>query len=121
MKPEDVYSLLIKEVNEYGGFIWHISKYKSHYIKFRDTRLGSIRIADHKGRDKYKYKYDIDADKSESEIKQLTAEISFKIYEHTLSIPDFNKNNFIVYDENIMGYIKVENMQEYKKHILKRK
>lgn len=34
----------------------------SIYLKFEDTKLGSIRISDHTGKSKYAYKLNIDSD-----------------------------------------------------------
>ena len=43
-KVNDTFMSVLKP---YGALEWHKSKYNSYYIKFKDTRLGSIRIADH--------------------------------------------------------------------------
>ena len=45
-----------------GGdiYIYHVSKWNSVYLKFRDPGMKSIRIGDHKGREKYKYKWNLD-------------------------------------------------------------
>lgn len=46
-KVNDAFMSVLKQ---YGALEWHKSKYNSYYIKFKDTRLGSTRIADYDGR-----------------------------------------------------------------------
>lgn len=48
----------LKDTN-IGSYPWYISKGQSVYIRFDDPRMGSIRIADHKAKEKYKYKFNI--------------------------------------------------------------
>jgi hypothetical protein len=38
---------VINAMEKYGVWIYHISKYDSVYLKFKDTKMGSVRIADH--------------------------------------------------------------------------
>jgi hypothetical protein len=52
-------SLKEKDIDAY---LWHKATTGSVYIRFKDNRLGSIRIGDHKGISKYKYKYNIRCD-----------------------------------------------------------
>lgn len=51
---------LLKEFEPLGIYIYHVSTWDSVYIKFAHNELRSIRIGDHKGRQKYKYKWNID-------------------------------------------------------------
>lgn len=55
---------LIKLLAEVGikAYIWHKANAGSVYIRFEDNRMGSIRIANHKERDRYKYKFNIRTD-----------------------------------------------------------
>lgn len=55
---------LVQSLNDKGikCYIYHQSKYNSVYVKFEDERMRSVRIADHKGREKYKYKFNLRAD-----------------------------------------------------------
>ena len=50
---------LLKELEDLGAWVYHISKYGSVYIKFEDEKLRSLRVADHPGRKKYKYKWNL--------------------------------------------------------------
>lgn len=59
----------LKRLNSLGAYIYHESVGGSVYIKFRDERMGSIRIADHPGRKKYKYRWNLRVDIEESRVK----------------------------------------------------
>lgn len=44
-------------------YLYHVSNSgNSFYIRFKDARIGSIRISDHEGRDRYRYKYNLRSD-----------------------------------------------------------
>ena len=45
-----------------GCYVWHNAKHGSAYIRFDDPRIGSIRIADHKGRGHLSYRWNIRSD-----------------------------------------------------------
>lgn len=40
-------------------YVYHKALTGSVYIKFKDERIGSLRIADHPGRKKYKYRWNL--------------------------------------------------------------
>ena len=107
---------LLKELKEFGDIDWHESKHSSRYIKFRDTRLGSIRIADHKGRSKYSYTYELTDISTEEEINEVINSIKFK----SMTINGFDPKNFIVYDSKIRAYITLSTFKEYKDHVLRK-
>lgn len=49
------------ELRDLGPYVYHRSySTTSVYVKFADSRLRSLRIADHRGIKKYKYKWNID-------------------------------------------------------------
>ncbi len=56
-------SLLLTKI---GGdiYLYHVSRWNSVYLKFRDEGMKSIRIGDHTGREKYKYKWNLEIDGS---------------------------------------------------------
>lgn len=65
MKLKQIAEDLILNLNDLDieCYIYYESRLKnSYYIRFEDARIGSIRISDHNGRDKYRYKYNIRAD-----------------------------------------------------------
>lgn len=49
---------ILEELEFLGIYITAVSRYSSVYFKFADYRLGSIRLADHKGRP-YNYKWNL--------------------------------------------------------------
>ena len=55
---------LVLELNEIGieAYIWHIATTGSVYIRFGDQRMCSIRIGNHRGRNKLRYKYNLRSD-----------------------------------------------------------
>ena len=53
---------LLNTLKDKGIYLYHVSRYDSVYLKFKDERLGSIRIADHTGRTKYRYKWNLEID-----------------------------------------------------------
>lgn len=60
----NVANKLIDELKQIGvsAYIYHEATTGSVYIRFDDQRMGSVRIANHQGRDKLKYKFNIRAD-----------------------------------------------------------
>lgn len=107
---------LLKELKEFGAIDWHESKHSSRYIKFKDTRLGSIRIADHKGRSKYSYTYELTDISTEEEINEVINSIKFK----SMTINGFDQKNFIVYNSKIRAYITLSTFKEYKDYVLRK-
>lgn len=45
-----------------GAYVWHVATTGSVYVRFEDHRIGSVRIGDHTGIDKYQYKFNIRSD-----------------------------------------------------------
>lgn len=120
MSPKQANDILIKELKSYGAIEWHASKFNSHYIKFKDTRLGSIRIGDHKGRDRYSYTYEIFTDTmSDFQIEEKFKSIKGSIVMKSNLIEDFDPKRFIVYSVSSGSYVEAKNFNQYKNHILK--
>lgn len=61
---EGVANNLVLELNNIGieAYVWHVATTGSAYIRFNDNRMCSIRLGDHKGRNKLKYKYNLRSD-----------------------------------------------------------
>lgn len=62
---EQITNDLILNLNECDikCYLYHISsKRNSFYIRFEDARIGSIRISDHEGIDRYRFKYNLRSD-----------------------------------------------------------
>lgn len=86
------------------------------YLKFRDSRIGSIRIANHTGRQKYSYKWDIDCNNtSEQELDDIYNDVLTRIH----SLPYFDPQVYLVYSQSLSEYIEVPDYETYKKYILK--
>jgi len=50
---------ILEELAPLGIYINVVSQHSSTYFKFTDTRLGSLRMADHKGRAKYNFRWNL--------------------------------------------------------------
>ena len=111
MKTTEVYNILFQALEGLGAIKWHISLYGSCYLKFKDTRLGSVRIAAHQGREKYNYKYNIFTNNNsniQEQINNIVSEITAK----SLFILNFNSESYIVYDKDL-GYVGVNSYTDY--------
>jgi len=117
MQCIQIYNLLLKALQPYGSIPWYTAATGSMYIKFRDTRLGSIRIADHPARGQYSYKYELSPTSTNEEID----EVYFSVIQHTYRIPGFNPSVFIVYDQYLRQYIELDTLEIYRDFILKPK
>ena len=117
-KVNDAFMSVLKP---YGALEWHKSKYNSYYIKFKDTRLGSIRIADHDGRKKYSYTYQVfTQNKTQDELIIEIETIIEKIIIKSKMIKNFDPHKYIVYDTRINQYIILNKKKEYYDYILKK-
>ena len=56
----NIVETLLRELKSISPYIYHVSRWNSVYLKFQDKRLGSVRIGDHSGREKYRYKWNIE-------------------------------------------------------------
>ena len=111
----DIFDQLMKELKPLGAIKWHTSKTNSIYIKFKDVRLGSIRISDHKGRTQYNYTYELNENSTKSDILAVIGNIKAK----SRILSNFNPEHFIVYSKTQQRYIQLNNFNEYKNYILK--
>ena len=95
IKRKELYisDVLVESLKDYGAIKWHKNDNHSFYIKFRDVRLGSIRIANHKGRNKYHYTYEIYKD--DKDIERKIDDTIHSIIEKSKSIKDFNPTDVL--------------------------
>lgn len=105
-------AFFLEALKDYGILLWHTSSNgKSTYLKFKDSRLGTIRISNHECQKKYNYSccfnYDVDSEKTKQEIVE-------KIKERAKQIKGFNKNKFIVKSINGVDYEEVQTLREYR-------
>lgn len=115
LEEKQISEILFERLKEYGVIKWHKNHNHSFYLKFRDVRLGSIRIANHPGREKYRYTYEIY--KNDKDIERKIENIVQNIKEKSKTISKFNPQSFIVWDKENRGYIKVDTFNEYKDKI----
>lgn len=107
---------LLKALKPLGAFLWHEAKTSdSIYIKFRDSRLGSIRLSDHNPRARYGYTYDLRI--NDLELESKTIEMIYKIFAKSKTIYNFNPKLFIVYDKELKDYLEVNSEKEFKEYI----
>lgn len=116
MTTKQITEHLLKELKQFGAIDWHKSKHSSRYIKFKDTRLGSIRIADHTGRSGYKYTYELTNLSTEEEIQNVVDAVVLK----SKTIPNFDGTKYIVFSKWQGIYVEAPDFKAYKNHILKK-
>lgn len=110
--------VLFERLRDYGAIKWHKNQSHSFYIKFKDVRLGSIRIANHPGRDRYRYTYEIFI--SDEDIERKIDDIVQGVIEKSESIAGFDPNKYIVFDEASWQYKEVKSFDQYQKAIWKK-
>lgn len=71
MTIKQAYRKLMKRLTNLGlkPYFYHHSKWGSYYIKFEDTRLRSVRVGDHDGRERYRYKWNLRSDLDKADIQ----------------------------------------------------
>lgn len=89
---------LLRELKTLEAYIYH-KAYPSNsiYIKFKDRRLGSIRISDHEGRSRYSYRWNL-----RSDIESKNDKLNHRYY---YNIKEINNmiNHIINYERAIKG------------------
>lgn len=66
-------TFFLEALKDYGILLWHTSSNgKSTYLKFRDCRLGTIRISNHECQKKYNYSccfnYELDSEEKKKRL-----------------------------------------------------
>lgn len=51
-----------QELKGFGLKKYYVAQTGSTYLRFRDSRLRSVRVGDHDGREKYRYKWNLRSD-----------------------------------------------------------
>ena len=57
----------------FGVYVYHQAKTGSTYLKFLEPGMGSIRVGDHEGREKYHYRYNVRLDHLGAPMRTTTA------------------------------------------------
>lgn len=118
MTEKEISESLFRWLEPYGIIKWHKNSNHSFYLKFRDVRLGSIRIANHKGREQYNYTYEIF--RKDKDIDRKIKDIIDSVCRKSESIPDFDPNKFIVFDRKSWSYKQVQDFDSYRNIIQKK-
>lgn len=120
---EKIARYVIDYMSDYGLILWHVSKHDSVYLKFKDTRLGSIRIANHKSTKKYTYKYEINSTSRNADIRgYVKSVIYYNVTNLVLNrLENFDKDKYIVYSEELKSYIELDTYEQFRNHILKKR
>jgi hypothetical protein len=76
---------IIKKLKEEGVecYLWHAATTGSAYIRFKDVRVGSIRMGDHKGRSQYSYRWNVRSDFPRKHSKWHKINDKWRYYTHT--------------------------------------
>lgn len=117
MREIDISNALVDRLESFGAIKWYKNDNHSFYIKFRDVRLGSIRIANHRGRERYHYTFEIFV--NDKDIESRIEEIVETVMRKAKFIRGFDPEKFVVFDSESRQYIEVADFAEYKRHILK--
>jgi len=64
-------------------YLWHAATTGSAYIRFSDSRIGSVRFGDHKGRAQYSYRWNVRSDFPVGHSKWHKIEGRWRYYTHT--------------------------------------
>jgi hypothetical protein len=108
---------LVKDLQSFYPIKWHNNK-QSFYIKFRDCRLGSIRISDHPGRTRYNYTYSVFI--SDKDLDSRIEKIINSVKAKSRIINNFDPSKYVVFDNREFVYKTVPNEEEYREFILGR-
>jgi len=109
---------MLEPLFKYGLVFWHQSKTNSYYYKFRDARLGSIRISNHKARPHMKYTYMF----PHNAVKQAVRFISAETEKRASNIQYFDPNQFVAYNKDRSSnkkYIRFFSENEWRAYIKK--
>ena len=114
LNTSEAYQFLYDNLKHLGAIKWHNNRV-SYYMKFKDCRIGSIRISNHNQRNKYNYTFTIDKQDSMFSCEELEKLID-NIHNKVLKLKDFNPSVCLVYKNG--KYTKIKD-NEFRKFILK--
>lgn len=104
---------LLKNLESYGVLHWYTaSSGKSVYLKFKDHRLGTIRISNHKNVRQEHYAWDLNyLELNKYKLDKIIEQVG----EKSKKIPKFNPNKFMVYNQRVEKTVCVQTFSEYRK------
>lgn len=59
LSPEEIQTELMARLHDLGVYATDAPMSSSRYIRFADKSMGSLRVADHPGRDRYNYTWNV--------------------------------------------------------------
>lgn len=79
---KDIANKLVDELKKSGVecYIWHLATTGSVYIRFKDSRMCSVRIGNHDGREHLKYKFNLRDDISPEHPKWIKDDGIWRFY-----------------------------------------
>ncbi len=115
VSAKNISGIIYMNLKALGAIEWY-SNSSSYYIKFKDCRIGSIRISDHKSRERYSYKWDLDVNAMTMEdlrsvVNGVKAKAKFT--------NEFDPEKYICWLDG--KYQEVKDFEEYKKVIHNKK
>jgi len=93
---DNIYNNIMGDLKEFEPYTYHKAMTGSIYVKFKDSRFKSLRIADHTGRAKYSYKWNLTS-------KTHTQQNCGKYNRHYYNFADYA--DFINHFKNYANYI----------------
>lgn len=118
MNEKQISESLYRWLEPYGIIKWHKNSSHSFYLKFKDVRLGSIRIANHKGRERYHYTYEIFV--KDKDVESRMEEIIQAVQRKSEKIANFDPEKYVVWDTEQRIYKEVPDFKSYQSVIFKR-
>ena len=117
MNEKEISESLFRWLEPYSVIKWHKNRNHSFYLKFRDVRLGSIRVSNHPGRELYRYTYKLY--RQDEEIEKKISDVVSKVIAKSETIKNFDPKKFIVWDKENKVYKEVADYKTYRATILK--
>lgn len=116
MNEKEISNTLYTALKDYGAIKWHKTNGHSFYIKFKDVRLGSIRISNHQGRHWYSYTYEINV--HDKDIHAKICDIVRSVIAKSKTLYGYNPEAYFVWCKETNKYKIVKTFKEYKESIL---
>lgn len=111
MKAWKAREYFFNKTKHLGAILWHNNR-DSYYVKFKDNRIGSMRISNHPGRSQYSYKWDLRIDDVTTDLLDNIAE-TIEIYVKSLSC--YNPDNYVSFIKG--SYYILKDMDAYERAV----
>lgn len=71
VSPDEIVAELTARMFDLGIYVYHRALGSSRYLKFSDPKMGSIRVADHRQRERYNYTWNVWLDEVERPFRSI--------------------------------------------------